>query len=163
MTENQVRAVAVFFYYVLPHELLALEACDKALVQIKKKQASKAEPDEVNIVSCCNQIAKDYLKKYGAGSGNLSQHNFSADLEKMSQAILQASTLSLGPWRQMLRENKTEDVFLLLWAHVLEFPIEAIAIATGHTRGTVLHRVAKIVDQLGSYLQPGAMAGAFDA
>ena len=41
MTESEVRAVAIFFFYALPHELLALEATDKAILRIKGRMAKE--------------------------------------------------------------------------------------------------------------------------
>ena len=158
MTEAQVRAIAVFFYYVLPHELLAMEATDKAIKELKAKKKKSEEIFEVLLIKTCNTIARKKRKEYLSESKDLAQHNFPKAYDKIKEPLIKPSTLSVAAWRQILRDEGHESLYLLVWAHVLEFPIDYIVLASECSHGTVMHRLSQSLNLLGSYLQPGGQS-----
>lgn len=159
MNEAHVRAIAVFFYYALPHELLALEATDKAVAKLKK--AVKREPNEdiwVLLIRISNAIAFSYLAKYRKKRERLEQHSFSDKYEKIKEPLIKQSQLSFGPWRQFVREQEPESLFSLIWVHVLELKTEHVALASSVTHGTLVYRLSQLVGDLGVALIPGNKA-----
>lgn len=157
MTESEVRAVAIFFFYALPHELLALEATDKAILRIKGRMAK--EPSEiswVHIVRETSHLAESYILKYKKKREKLEEHHFNVNYEKLKDPLSSRTQISFGPWRQFIREEDSRDLFLLIWAHVLEVKTEYIALALNMSHGTVIHRLSKMIQRLGKALVPGS-------
>lgn len=156
MTETHVRAIAIFFYYALPHELLALEATDKAISKVKR--AISRDPEEkiwIIIVRVCNALALSYLTKYRKKQEGLSQHSFSEKYENIKEPLIKQSQLSFGPWRQFVREQDPENLFPVIWVHLLEVRTEYVALASNLTHGTLVYRLAQLVGNLGDALVPG--------
>lgn len=158
MTEAQVRAIAVFFYYVLPHELLAMEATDRAIKELKSKAKKSEEIFEVLLIKTCSNIARKKRKEYLSEAKDLVQHNFPKAYDNIKEPLIRPSALSVAAWRQILRDEDHESLYLLVWAHVLEFPIDYIVLASNCSHGTVMHRLSQSLNLLGSYLQPGSQA-----
>lgn len=157
MQEVHVRAISVFFHYALPHELLALEATDKAIASLKSQFRDGAKDDElwVNLIKTCNRIARLYLKKYRKKRSGLESHHFHPKYESLKSPLIKQSQLSLGPWRQFVREKEVEELLMLIWVHIVELRSEYVALASKVTHGTLVHRLSQMINSLGDALVPG--------
>lgn len=150
--QEQRRAIALFFFYSLMDEELAVQASSKAIrygyKKLKHLNTHNTE-SELEASALVHLTHKFWMKSRDKKMIRPSQ--------KLLEAGWQlADGVELGLWRHFLRESEPEESLILIWSKILKFDDQDIAKGLGVTVGTVRHRSARGLKKLGSMTQVGA-------
>lgn len=154
MTDNNIRAVALFFYYTMPNELLALHATDLAVKKIKPLASQANDSLNPEIVDICTDIASDILKKYKANDKKVTQLQIPKRYENLGNPWVIPTNLSLSPWKEFINITESENLQLLVWTHLLKIEELLVAKKYGISVGTLRYRVSNSLKALGHCVVP---------
>lgn len=145
---EEVRDIAVFFYFSLLNEKLAIEASRK--VVIKFNNLLKRNPDlrrTATIIHITNQVWSQFHKK-NSEQGVVALNK--------SRWIL-PENVDLGPWRQFRKESETNELLITIWSQILGYSHRDIANGLNVSEGTVNHRVGRSLRHLGAMYKLDAL------
>ncbi len=155
MTEEQVKAVALFFHYSLIDDHLAFEASKKCLQECANKLSEETAEEKNPWVVIVYQSVKTWKKfksnKIKQVSQSPDQNAIPMTLEKSIQV---SDNIDLGPWYELLKKAKPEEFLLIVWNVILKVPEDVLSQSLGISQGTVRFRIAKGLRILGSNLNP---------
>jgi DNA-directed RNA polymerase specialized sigma24 family protein len=141
MSDAQIRALAVFFYFAFQDERLSELATGKAIVALKSRQrANEAGDFFASLVSTTHKIWREYKKNIRSTQSAVSQ----------TGGWLLPTGVDLGPWRQFRKESPDEEFLVIIWSQISKIPYESISKGLGITTGTVRHRVGRGLKRLGA-------------
>lgn len=143
ISDAQIRALAVFFYFAFQDERLAELATVRSVVAIKSRAITNTEDPidlQAAIVATTFKVWNEYKKKIRSTQSSVSQ----------SGGWILPHNVDLGPWRQFRKEAPDEEFLLMIWSQISKFSDEAISRGLGLTIGTVRHRVGRGLKRLGA-------------
>lgn len=159
MSENHIKLMALFFYYVFLEKRITLKATQKAFKMQKKilvhKQNQATQKQLISaqkptsmalMISTCLHIWQKY-KKYGfhkkdknlQGFYNIDSHQYGF-----------SSSIDLGPWCDFLKEAEEHVILVVIFSHILLLSEKDIAKGMGVSVGTVRYRLGYGLRLLGS-------------
>lgn len=141
MTEADLRALALFFYFALLDDRKAIECSIEAfsLCQDRKKRNPK-EKSSVIVVAATSKIWEDIYLKVQRGLPNTS----------VESGWVLPPELDLGPWREFQKNATKDELLVVIWSRVLNFSDQDIANGLGMTIGTIRYRMARAFRKLGT-------------
>jgi hypothetical protein len=158
MMDEDIRAIALFFYYSLLDDQLALRATAKAIKKLSRRaqrelspqgETSEVRPLGKDLVRVCFRLWRG-LERFAPRGGSGGTPTLHWHLPE---------NLDLAPWRQFQREGLSEDMIAVVWSKIIGYPEAIIAQGLDLTPGTVRYRVARGVRQLGQTNRLGKYVG----
>lgn len=139
MTENEVRAIALFFFYTWMNDQKAIDSGARALNLAKEKKRRRPElSNNVALVEATHEI---FLKE------EHEMRNFRAT-SAIGHWNLPDGT-DLGPWREFHKHAASEELEAMIWSQILGLPDQDIAQALNLPEGTIRYRVGHALRKLG--------------
>jgi hypothetical protein len=150
MTDAEVRAIALFFFFALLDEKKAIEAasiasdhCAKLMRNKKSASASQA------IVISCFHTWKKLRRHLHRGRPTLAHE----------LGWLTFQEANLGPWKEFQKTSPEDELITMIWSRVLKIPDRDIASALDLPEGTIRYRVGKALKRIGKSVQPYTVKG----
>jgi len=145
MSEAEIRAIALFFFFALLDENKALEAANRALLKFQHLQSKHKEMKSSQaIVAASYSVWLGIRKNLERGKHNFSHEStwfFSKDLD-------------LDPWKEFQKQAPENELLIVIWVHILGISIDDVSRALGLASGTLRYRAGRGLARLGEYAQP---------
>lgn len=141
MTEQQSQSMLTFFQFALLNQVQAVEAAQLAHQKVESLLNRKSvESFDVAMVQATSQVLNQVRKSQKATgkSANVQQSAFAGSGTKAD----------LSPWRDYFKNASSEEVSVVIWAHILKIPLPEIARGLSLTTGTLVHRLSRGVRRL---------------
>lgn len=140
MTEDDVRAIALFFYFAFLDDQKAIEAASKALDLCRgRMQKSPDVKSSVLIVSATKTIWDKYRGRINRGRPNTS----------LESGWLLPENVDFGPWREFQKLSTDDELLTTIWSKILRYTDEEISEGLGITQGTIRFRLGRALRKLG--------------
>lgn len=148
MTDFQVQAVSLFFFFSLKEKLNSNYATWATLTQCKK-HFRKNDPTKIN-----DEEKQAYVvystyknwKKYSKAKKFDTEEGPHIVIESM---FYLPDDIHLGAWNEFMKDSKEDEMLLVIWSKILNISDAAIARGLGLTEGTIRYRVANGLKKLG--------------
>lgn len=139
MNENDIRAIALFFYFALLDDRKAIEAGAEALnlARDRKKREGHLK-NSVCLVDATFRIWEKWAAQ-GVAQRLMSLHS----------AWQLPEGFDLGPWREFHKNATSEELVTLIWSQILGLSEEDIAAGLSLPEGTVRYRLGRALNKLG--------------
>lgn len=145
MSENDVKAIALFFFYALLDDRRALEAAGEALEMARRRLAANTElKTTVAIVGATKQIWEKHSGQFVRGRPNYS----------LESGWLVPQGLDLGPWKEFQKSAQEDEFLCLIWSKILKISDEDISQGLGISIGTLRYRIGRALRKLGMMANP---------
>ena len=141
MTEEEIRSIALFFYFLTLNSEAAVEASASALAEARdllKREPQR--PHEEILISAMVDIMEDLPLDLPKSEKN--------DLRDFQNWGL-PKDIDFNFWREFHRRASREEISALLWSGVLGFSHHGIAVSVGLQEGTVRYRLGQAYRKLG--------------
>lgn len=144
MTESDVQAITLFFYFSLLDDKKAIEASSKALALCRARKTKNPHlKNSVVIVAATKSIWDKYKSRVSRGRPNTS----------VESGWLIPEGLDLGPWREFQKSASEDELLTVIWSKVLKIADDDISEGLGITQGTIRYRLGRALRKLGSMNQ----------
>ncbi len=140
MNENDVRAIALFFFYALLDDQKAIEAGARALNLAKDKK--RKQPEMANAVALV-QSTFEIWKKEEAEARRMSM------VRSLNPGWSLPDGTDLSPWREFHKQSSSDEIVVVIWSKILGLPDAEIATALELPEGTIRYRVGHALRRLG--------------
>ncbi|MBX2987907.1 MAG: hypothetical protein KF802_08410 [Bdellovibrionaceae bacterium] len=138
MTENDIRSIALFYYFALLDEQKAIEAGAEALNYARDRK--KRDPALKN--SSAVVMATFHVWEKWAGGLNRNR------VVPMSSWAMPEG-FDLRPWKEFQRNATSEELLVVIWSKIVGYSEGDIAVGLGQTEGTISFRLGKALRKLG--------------
>ncbi|MFN7262185.1 MAG: sigma factor-like helix-turn-helix DNA-binding protein [Pseudobdellovibrionaceae bacterium] len=142
MSEQQVRSVALFFFFIFLDGKKALDSSARTVSRLKKLlNKSKTEISEIELLA---EVWSEFLSI----RKNLQRGKPSYSTEggwKIPQE------LDLGAWKEFQKNSPEAELVIVVLNRILDFKEEVISQALQISLGTVRYRAGRGLRHLGSY------------
>lgn len=147
ITEQQIRSVALFFFFAFLDEKTALSAAAAAVAKLKARlrravgasDASGASDANVAMVEICAALFENEKKRITRGKLALT----------FESGWSLPDHFELAPWARFHKDASDEELLALLFARVIGASESEIARALGISEGTARYRIGRAVGHLG--------------
>jgi hypothetical protein len=145
MTDAEVRAIALFFFFALLDEKKSIEAAGLAADQCAKLLKDKtATSTSQAVVLSTYSVWKKLRAQLYRGRPTLAQEI----------GWLSFQETNLGPWKEFQKVAPEDELITMIWSRLLRIPDRDIASALELPEGTVRYRVGRALKRIGSSVQP---------
>jgi len=143
MTDHEVRALALFFFFASLDEFKAKEAASLAADEYEHRLKRDPQMDPaIGVIASSAKIWNRYRTKISRG-----RPRFTAD----SGWVLPPG-IDLGQWKEFQKLAPEDELLAVIWVHILGYTEEHVGQALALTGGTLRYRVGKGLRKLGSFL-----------
>jgi hypothetical protein len=149
MNENDIRALALFFFFAMLDDRKAIDCSIEAMsiCQDRKRKNPELKSSVTVIFSSLRVWNKANLK------GQRGLPNSSIE-----SGWLIPGDIDLGPWREFQKNATNDELLTLIWSKILNYSDQDISEALGISTGTVRYRLARACRKLGSMTHQVARA-----
>ncbi len=142
MSDSDVKAIALFFFFTMLDEKRALLASSQAYEL------------------CMNKIDKDEKAPIGElivkSTYKVWKHNHSKLIRGRPQYSLNSGWdlppgLDIGVWKDFQKNASEEDLLAIVWSKIINISESEIAMGLGLSAGTIRYRVSHAVRKLGAF------------
>ncbi len=149
MNGHYYRLIALFFYYALLDDKVAVRAAERAIASYKNKlrglnldinDAEDSRFCRAVLVRACQAQWEQARDSAARGEARLN----------LANGFHLPENVDLAPWVKFHKEANEEEMIALIFTRILVIDEHEIAEALGFTTGTVFHRVGRAVRLLGS-------------
>ena len=141
VSDEQVRAIALFFLLSLMDEKVALQASEKVIANLKTKKA-RAETESVS-----DEALIQVLRQSHDQHRHLVPRNRATDAPQAAWDL--PDKFDLVPWIKFQREAGENEILAVVLSRVLGFKDDVIASGLNVSLGTARYRIGKGMRQLG--------------
>lgn len=142
MSDSDVKAIALFFFFTMLDEKRALHAAAQALELCERRlQANPGLNSNILIVSSTQKIWERHGKKVVRGRPQFS----------LESGWRLPETLNLAPWKEFQKKTPDDELLALVWSKILNFSDQEISQGLGLTEGTLRFRVGRGLRKMGTY------------
>src|ERR1043165_2552066 len=128
MTESDIRALALFFYFALLDDRRAVELAISALgICNEKKKNNPNLKNSVIVVAATSKIWERHHFKFQRGLPNTS----------IDSGWLLPPETDMGPWREFQKNATHDELVSVIWSRILKYSDDDIAEGLDLTKGTV--------------------------
>lgn len=145
MTDSEVRAIALFFFFALLDDKKAIEAASIASDHCARLLRGKTQlsPSQAVVVSCF-QVWSKLRSQIHRGRPTLAHE----------LGWLSFQETNLGPWKEFQKTAPEDELIAMIWSRILKIPDRDIALALDLPEGTIRYRVGKALKRIGKSVQP---------
>ena len=141
MSENDVKAIAIFFFFALLDDGKAVEAATEAVENCRRlRSKNPAVRQGAAVVMATFQVWKKVSKRMTRG-----RPNYSVD-----SGWLLPKTVDMGAWKEFQKSAQEDEFLGLIWSFLLKLPDEDISSGLGISVGTLRYRVGRALRKLGA-------------
>lgn len=141
MSEKDIRLLSLFFFFAYLDSKRAMEATAQALQWCERKKEKNPQINtDILIVMATHKEWTDHLE--------LKIRQLPASTADGGWILPERT--DLGPWREFLKSASQDELLIVIWAKILNFPFSIISEALGVTEGTLRYRMARAVRKLGA-------------
>jgi hypothetical protein len=145
VSDSDVKALALFFFFTMLDEKRALHAATQAFEICHQKFKAKSELKlPVLIVLSTQKIWDQHKKRLIRGRPQYSQES----------GWQLPPDIDFNAWKAFQKNSPEEELLALVWSQILNISDEDISAGLGITQGTIRFRVGRALRKLGS-AQPG--------
>jgi DNA-directed RNA polymerase specialized sigma24 family protein len=150
ISDQNVRRVALFFFYALVNERAATLASARVVAALKTKLGRAAVDEEeredriILMQSCLAHLRK--IKKHVSLKS-------APESARVNGAWYPSEGTDLSHWQRFRKSATDEELIALIFSRIWKCPDDEIAEALAITEGTVRYRIGKGVRRLGSTLR----------
>ena len=158
MSEDHIKRMTLFFYYLFLEKPITLKASQKA-IQMQKKLLAQNQTVQKQVdsyrkpldtplslmVSTCLSVWKKYQKQ-GFHKKKVPSNGF---YQVESQTEDFSCPVDLAPWCDFLKEAEDEVILVMIFSKILLLPDQDIARGMGISIGTVRYRLGSGLRLLG--------------
>ena len=140
MTEDDVRSIALFFYFAFLDDKKAIEAASRSLglCRVRLEKNPDLKPS-VLIVSSTKTIWDKYLRRVARGRPNTS----------FESGWLIPENMDFGPWQEFQKLATDDELLTTIWSKILKISDDDISEGLGITQGTIRFRLGRALRKLG--------------
>lgn len=151
MSESDIKALALFFYFALLDNRKAIDLSISALgiCNDLKKQYPQLK-SSVLVISATAEVWRRQQFKIQRGLPNTS----------VDSGWLIPPDVDLGPWREFQKNANDDELPTVIWSRILNYSDEDISEGLGLTTGTVRYRLARSFRKLGGMIHTTLKKGA---
>jgi hypothetical protein len=130
MTENDVKSIALFFYFALLDDQKAVEAASQALALGRaRKQRNPELKNTVAIVAATKAVWDKFKSRVARGRPNTT----------IESGWLIPDGVDLGPWREFQKSASEDELLTVIWSKILKIEDDDISEGLGITgRASIL-------------------------
>ncbi|KYG66891.1 hypothetical protein AZI86_07625 [Bdellovibrio bacteriovorus] len=144
MTENDVKSIALFFYFALLDDQKAVEAASQALALGRaRKQRNPELKNPVALVAATKAVWDKFKARVARGRPNTT----------IESGWLIPDGVDLGPWREFQKSASEDELLTVIWSKILKIEDDDISEGLGITQGTIRYRLGRALRKLGSMTQ----------
>lgn len=144
MTENDVKSIALFFYFALLDDQKAIEAASQALALGRARKLRNPElKNHVAIVAATKETWDKFKARVSRGRPNTT----------IESGWLIPEGVDLGPWREFQKSASEDELLTVIWSKILKINDDHISEGLGITQGTIRYRLGRALRKLGSMAQ----------
>ena len=144
MTENDVKSIALFFYFALLDDQKAVEAASQALALGRaRKQRNPELKNPVALVAATKTVWDKFKARVARGRPNTT----------IESGWLIPDGIDLGPWREFQKSASEDELLTVIWSKILKIEDDDISEGLGITQGTIRYRLGRALRKLGSMTQ----------
>lgn len=144
MTENDVKSIALFFYFALLDDQKAIEAASQALALGRaRKQRNPELKTQVALVASTKAVWDKFKARVARGRPNTT----------IESGWLIPDGVDLGPWREFQKSASEDELLTVIWSKILKIEDDDISEGLGITQGTIRYRLGRALRKLGSMTQ----------
>lgn len=145
MSENDVKAIALFFFFAFLDEGKAIEATTEAVENCRHRISKKANTKtSVALVAASKQVWDKNKKRVIRGRSNYHAES----------GWLLEKGIDMGSWKEFQKSVQEEELLSLIWSQILRISDEDISLGLGISVGTLRYRVGRALRKLGSLTHP---------
>ena len=142
MSDPEVKALSLFFFFTILDEARALQAAALALEAFHRQRIKNPNlKSEVLIVQVCQKTWNRLRPKIQRGRPQFS----------LESGWMFPDQLDLGAWKEFQKKSPEEELLALVWSKILKISDEDISQGLQLTVGTVRFRVSHSLRRLSSY------------
>lgn len=153
MTEQDIRSIALFFFFALLDEERATVSATKtiALVRERKKRRPREETP-VLIVTATDEILEKERRENPV--------DWTVENIRLTSGAgwVLPSGLEMRSWKDFVQAAAVEESNAVVWSSILGYPDETIARGLRLPEGTVRYRLGRAFSKLGEFVGPRAAA-----
>ncbi len=143
MNEQDVKSIALFFFFSSLDEKKSVELTRKSIKKINKLLAQDVTlKKEVTMIAVTYAIWTQATKS--------SKHVFGA-VPPSESAWKFPKGITLTAWKQFLKEELPQNIFVVIWTRILGFSEVAVSAGLSISQGTLQTRSAHALRRLGEY------------
>lgn len=144
MNENDISAIALFFFFALLDDQKAIEASSRALAlgRIRSERNPHLKKSVV-LVSVTKAVWDQYKLRVARGRPNTS----------VESGWLLPEGVEIGPWREFQKSASEDELLTVIWSKILGIADEDISEGLGITNGTIRYRLGRALRKLGGMTQ----------
>lgn len=139
VTDQQVRNIALFFFFTFLDEKVAFEAAHKVVSALKAARLT----DDAIVISAMRKYFEQY-KKSIARNRNLPEFGLMVELPKNFDFAL---------WRKFQKSSPENEIVALVLSKILNYSDEDVASGLNISLGTARYRIGKGVRNLGEVVR----------
>lgn len=150
ISDGQVRSIALFFFFTLMDEKVAIQAAHKAVSHAKAFGA--ADPTKPETEASRISLIRVLKKTFDSHRRLVPKNQISLQAVTAQETVLNlAVDATLTPWLKFQRDTGENEVVAVALSRVLGFSDEEIASGLGISLGTARYRIGKGMRQLGTF------------
>ncbi len=144
MNENDISAIALFFFFALLDDQKAIEASSRALALGRSRHERNSKiKGSVALVSVTKAVWDQYKLRVARGRPNTS----------VESGWLVPEGIDIGPWREFQKTASEDELLTVIWSKILGIADDDISEGLGITQGTVRYRLGRALRKLGGMAQ----------
>ena len=141
MTDNDVKSLALFFFFITLDDRRALHLASIASDILSAKLAKRPNSNHgVAVVMSAQVVWDKYRSRWSRG-----RPHFSKDA-----GWLLPENIDLSAWKDFQKNAPEEEFIALVWSKIVQVPDVEISTALGITEGTIRYRVGRALKKLGA-------------
>lgn len=144
MTSNDIRSIALFFFFAFADDRMAVPASIQALNLAR--QLKKRTPDLPNEIAVIKATSKIWDKEHPRSSSGLLRLGVSAGWQLPAKTDMTA-------WREFQKTASPDELSAVIWSKILHYDESLIGRALRLSEGTVSYRLGHALKKLGGFLQ----------
>lgn len=145
MTENDIKSVALFFFYAFLDDRRAIEAATEAVEKCRHRLGKNKDlKSSIAMVTVTKQVWEKYSGRFVRGRPNYS----------LESGWLIPENLDLGPWKEFQKSAQEDELLCLVWSKILKISDEDISLGLGVSVGTLRYRIGRALRKLGTLSNP---------
>lgn len=144
MTSNDIRSIALFFFFAFADDRMAVPAAIQALSLARNFK--KKNPDLPSEVAVIKATARVWGKQHTRQEPGLLRLG-------TSPGWTLPPKIDMAPWREFQKSASTDELAAVIWSKVLNYDDALIGRALGLSGGTVSYRLGHALKKLGESLR----------
>ena len=140
MFENEIKSIALFFFFAVLDDKKAIHTSSRAsdLFYLRMKKNPNQNPN-VALVTVTRQAWDKSKNNFYRGRPQYS----------IESGWLIPTGLDMSPWKEFQKSSHEDELLAVIWSKILKIPEADISLALGITEGTLRYRIGRGLRKLG--------------